>query len=153
MAIERALLDTRMATFRQILARERVTATPQRTEIYREVARTEEHPDAELVRKRLLPRMPHLSLDTVYRALALFEALGLIRKVEALNDRARYDANMDRHHHFVCTRCGLVRDFESKAADRLTPPKELRKFGTIHSQHLQYRGVCTACAKRTRGRG
>ena len=67
--------------------------------------------------------MPSISRDTVYRTLATLEAEGLVRKVEPLVRERRYDANLDRHHHFVCTVCGMVRDFYSDELDRLPIPQ------------------------------
>jgi Fur family peroxide stress response transcriptional regulator len=100
--------------------------------------------------------VPTVSLDTVYRTLALLEKRGLISKVDALSGRARYDANTDRHHHFICIECGLVQDLHDKALDNLQAPASAREFGAVVSAHVQFRGVCSRCAarkrRRTRGR-
>lgn len=74
-----------------------VRATHQRIEILRELASSEEHPDAETVYKGVQQRIPTISLDTVYRALRLLEEKGVISRVGCTRDRARYDANTDQH--------------------------------------------------------
>ena len=52
--------------------------THQRMEIFREVARTADHPDAQTVYERVRKRVPAVSLDTVYRNLWLLSDLGLL---------------------------------------------------------------------------
>jgi len=64
-------------------------------------------------------RITAISLDTVYRTLRLFEGKRLLSRVSCSGDRARFDANTDRHHHFICTKCGGVRDFYSEAGASL----------------------------------
>ena len=145
-------LKHRMADFEARCRRAGIRMTPQRVEIYRELARTEAHPDTETVFKRVRKRMPTVSLDTVYRTLCVLEERGIISRVDALCNRARYDANSDTHHHFVCKQCGLVRDFYSEAADRFDPPAELRRWGKVDSVHVQVRGTCARCRSRRKGK-
>lgn len=138
-------LRRRVERFRTLCREAGLRMTPQRLEIFREVAKTDEHPDVEAIRGRLRDRMPNVSADTVYRTLGLFEELGLIRRIELLCDRARFDANTARHHHFFCTRCGRIEDFVCDEIDSYTPPPAVRELGDVSSLHLQLRGVCTEC--------
>jgi Fur family peroxide stress response transcriptional regulator len=92
--------------------------------------------------------VPASARDTVYRTLALLEALGLIRKAGILPHQGRYDANTARHHHFVCMACGRVQDFCSEALDDLPLPRSVKSLGRIQSAQVQVRGVCTACTGR-----
>ena len=117
--------------------------THQRLEIFREVARTEEHPDVETVFKRVRERLPTLSHDTVYRTLASLEEMGLLHRVDPIGGRARYDANCDTHHHFVCTRCGQISDFYLKQEPSL--PEGIEELGSAESLHMQVRGICHNC--------
>lgn len=126
-------------------------ATRQRTEIYRELASTEAHPDAETIYRRVKRRIPAISFDTVYRTLRTFEEKGLISRVGTPLERSRFDANMGRHHHFVCAECGLVRDFQCAAFDRLAAPEDACRFGVPGSVHVEVRGVCAACSRKTDG--
>jgi Fur family peroxide stress response transcriptional regulator len=144
----RRTIEDRMAAFRAACKAAGLKATHQRVEIFRELARTQEHPDAETVYRRVRKRIPTISLDTVYRTLATFEAHRLVTKVEALCDRARYDANLRPHHHFVCIRCGMVRDFESDALDAYRIPRAVRQWGSVTSRHVELRGICKRCAGR-----
>lgn len=126
--------------------------THQRTEVFRELAGTEEHPDAETICQNVRRRVPAISRDTVYRTLATLEELGVVHKAEILSNRGRYDANTERHHHFVCTECGLVRDFYSEAMDHLPIPAAARSLGRVLSSHVQLRGICSTCTNRRKRR-
>jgi len=153
MAVPKAEIERRVQRLAQTCRRTGLKVTHQRTEVFRELAGSEEHPDAETVYQRVRGRVSALSRDTVYRTLATLEALGLIHRAEALTGAARYDANTDRHHHFVCKVCGRVKDFRSEALDDLPIPKSVRAFGRIEDAQVQVRGVCTGCAREnTRGR-
>jgi len=110
------------------------------------VAKTVDHPDAETIYRRVRDRMPTVSLDTIYRTLWLLVDLGLIQTLGPGRDRARFDANLDHHHHFVCVKCGLTRDFYSKDFDELALPDSLREYGRVDVTHVEARGLCLECA-------
>jgi len=152
--MKRELDELRRMTdrFEKRIRRAGVKLTHQRIEIFREVALTNEHPDIETIFKNVRKKMPTVSLDTVYRALGLFSDLGLITTVRPLNARARFDANTDVHHHFVCTRCGATLDFENRDFDDLEVPKAATALGRVESRHVELRGSCATClGKKDRG--
>jgi Fur family peroxide stress response transcriptional regulator len=124
--------------------------THQRLEILRTVAADETHPDAERVYEAVRGRVPTMSLDTVYRTLATLAERGLITRVAFTPGPARYDANPGRHHHFVCTRCGLVRDVEDDVLDSIGPTDEVTAIGRPETVSVQFRGVCRDCEKKER---
>ncbi|MDT8390648.1 MAG: Fur family transcriptional regulator [Lentisphaeria bacterium] len=127
-----------------------IRITPQRTEILRCLAGSGEHPDAETIHTCVRRVMPAVSLDTVYRTLRLFEAKGVIVKLGVGGDRARFDANISQHHHFVCTQCGLVRDFYDDQFNTLKPPRAVAEMGDVASTYVELRGVCLKCRKKQR---
>ncbi len=152
MSVRQLKLDARLRAFADTCRSKGLKATHQRMEIFRELAGCKEHPDAETVYRRVSRRVPSISRDTVYRTLSTLEAEGLIRRAQVLGGPARFDANTDRHHHFICTVCGAIQDFHSKALDRLPIPKSVSAFGRIESAQVQVRGVCSACRRR-KGKG
>jgi Fur family transcriptional regulator, peroxide stress response regulator len=149
-------IDSRMAVFIETCRKRGVKVTHQRMEVFREVASTDEHPDVETIHSRVRKRLPTVSLDTVYRAVTFLEKLNLISRVHGVSDRSRFDGNMQPHHHFVCSQCGLVRDFYSTEADRLDIPAEVRSWGRVDSIHVSVDGICSKCSeakpKRNAGR-
>lgn len=148
MRMSEAEIDRRVQAFVRTCRQRGMKVTHQRMEIFRELAASTAHPDAEAVFQAVSRRVRGLSRDTVYRTLATLEDEGLVRKVEPLSGGVRYDANLDRHHHFVCTACGRVHDFYSEALDRLPLPKSLESVGLIDSAQVQVRGTCSACMDR-----
>jgi len=140
-------IETMMADFESVLRRKGVKVTPQRLEIYRRTAETGDHPDIESIHRRVLRSMPHISLDTVYRALSLFADLGLVCTVRPqARQHVRFDANILPHHHFICERCGATLDFEDRAFDELRIPAAVSALGRVTSRHVELRGLCARCA-------
>jgi Fur family peroxide stress response transcriptional regulator len=122
-----------------------VKLTHQRIEIFREVAASVEHPSAETVHQALSQRMPTLSHDTVYRTLWLLSELGLVTTLGPRRDSVRFDANPHPHHHYICVRCGMARDFESSTLSGLPLPESQSDFGSIKAMQVEVRGVCRRC--------
>jgi Fur family peroxide stress response transcriptional regulator len=148
MTVSKAEIDRRVRAFVQTFRHRGMKVTHQRIEIFNELAASPAHPDAEAVFQAVNKRVPSISRDTVYRTLSTLEDEGLVRKVEPLFGSTRYDANLDRHHHFICTVCGLVSDFYSEALDSLPIPKSVEALGQIESAQVEVRGVCSACTRR-----
>lgn len=122
-----------------------IKLTHQRLEIFRELAKTEDHPDAETLFRAVQQRVPTVSLDTVYRTLWMLRDLGLVTTLGPTRDGARFDVNLDRHHHYVCVQCGLVRDFTSEAFNSLRVPDAVKAFGSVVEAQVEVRGLCASC--------
>jgi Fur family peroxide stress response transcriptional regulator len=135
-----------MKHFEEVCRSAGVKITHQRMEIYRHLAESGQHPDAGAVLRGIRKRIPTISLDTVYRTLWMLTDLGLITMLGPPRERARFDANLSRHHHFVCRRCGLVRDFYSDAFDELRLPETVAEIGLVETTHVEAEGVCRACS-------
>ena len=116
-------------------------------EIFREVAQSDDHPNAETVYRRVRDRVPTVSLDTVYRTLWLLNDHDLITTLGSSRERTRFDANLTRHHHFVCIQCGSTRDFYSDELDDLVLPSSVKAFGRIETTLVEVRGVCRECSR------
>jgi len=145
MKISKREIEQRMERFEEVCRNSGMKLTHQRMEIFREVAQTSDHPDAEKVYQGVRKRMPTMSLDTVYRTLWMLKDLGLITTLGSSRERTRFDANLSRHHHFVCIRCGLTRDFYSDAFDELRLPDSVKAFGRVETTQVEIKGVCLKC--------
>ena len=143
-----AEFQDQISRFKAAIRRAGVKLTHQRLEIFTEVARSIEHPDAETVHREVQKRLPTVSLDTVYRTLWLLIDLGVLTTLGPPRERARFDANMRAHHHFVCMHCGLARDFSSPAFDALRVPGNVKAWGRVVRTLVEVRGCCTPCAKK-----
>jgi Fur family peroxide stress response transcriptional regulator len=136
----------RMKHFEEVCRRAGVKITHQRMEVFRQVAQSGRHPDAGTVFRGVRKRVPTISLDTVYRTLWLLTDHGLIRTLGPPRERARFDANLRRHHHFVCRQCGLITDFYSDALDELQLPEAVAAIGLVETTHVEAEGVCRSCS-------
>jgi Fur family transcriptional regulator, peroxide stress response regulator len=121
--------------------------TQQRIEICSELARSKDHPSAELLHRRLRKRLPSISLDTVYRTLETFLEHGLIQKVETTESLARYEVAHLRHHHVICRRCRGIVDFLWPAIDESRLPKDVTGWGRVESRNVVVYGICKACMR------
>ena len=147
MNVAKVEVSRRLDGFRAACKQAGVKLTHQRLEIFREVAASLEHPDAEMVFRSVQARMPTVSLDTVYRTLWLLSDLGLVTPLGPRRESVRFDANLARHHHYVCIRCGLTRDIESTALDAIRIPAAVHDFGSVVVTQVEVRGLCATCAK------
>jgi len=150
MTIEPAELKRRMNRLEAGLRRSGVKLTHQRLEIFREVAKSGDHPDVETIFSGIRRRVPTVSLDTVYRTLWLLMDLGLLTTLGAPRERVRFDANMSSHHHFICGKCGMTRDFLSHKFDRLKTPAAVKILGNVESTQIEARGICFRCSKKNK---
>jgi len=140
-------LHNRSIEFEKICRGSGLRLTHQRIEIFRVLA-SGEHPSAEIIHKRLIAKFPTVSLDTVYRTLLTFEKLGIISRVQALDDRGRFDANLAPHHHMICTTCKSIMDFYWPSFDEIPPPPETKKWGRLKFRQAELRGVCDRCMEK-----
>ena len=148
MKVPRQEIEQRMAGFKEKCRKSGTKLTHQRLEIFREVAQTGDHPDAETVFRGVRERMPTVSLDTVYRTLWWLKDLGLIKALGPPRARARFDTNLGRHHHFVCAQCGLTRDFYSEKFNKLKLPELIQSIGYAEMTQVEVKGICHQCAEK-----
>ena len=147
MKIKNVEIERKLERFKAAVREKGVKLTHQRLEIFREVAASLDHPDADAVFRAVRNRMPTVSLATVYRTLWLLNDLGLIKTLGLRRESVRFDANLEHHHHYVCVRCGLARDFESIELNTLRIPGAVRGFSSVVATHVEVRGICDSCAK------
>lgn len=142
---EEILSEERLERLKEAAKGAGIKLTHQRLEIFKELAAREDHPDAETLFRAVQVRVPTVSLDTVYRTLWMLHDLGLVKTLGPQRDAIRFDANLDRHHHFVCMHCGLVRDFQSSVLNSLQVPEAVEDFGTVVDAQVEVRGICAKC--------
>jgi Fur family peroxide stress response transcriptional regulator len=143
-ALERHEVERRLRELGDRCRQAGMNLTPQRLAIYRALVMATDHPSPEALYGRVKPRMPSLSLATLYKTLEALVELGLLRELPATGQRRRYDAKLDRHHHLVCTHCGSVADLEAPALDRVKPPEDLGGFTPQHVS-IHVLGLCRDC--------
>ena len=120
--------------------------TRQRLAIYKELASRFDHPDVERLFKAVKPRVPKMSLFTVYRTMNALESAGMVLRVATFRGHARYDANVETHGHFLCEGCGKIDDVAAKIGcqEMLAHAREC-VTGEVRRVDVMISGVCDAC--------
>src|SRR5271165_1775128 len=96
--------------FRQLCREHNLAVTHQRQRIYEALTSRPGHHSPEEIYEHVKPRLPSISLATVYKNLKTFIEVGLLREVSPHHGAWRVDANLHAHHHLVCTRCHSITD-------------------------------------------
>jgi len=118
--------------------------TPQRLAIYAELLQNRDHPSPETLYQAVKDDLPRMSLATVYKTLDAFESAGLVSQLALANERKRYDANLDPHHHLICTGCRRIIDFNDDALSSLKIENTGHDFRPEEIK-VQIMGVCVDC--------
>lgn len=95
----------------------------------------------------LVARVPHINRASVYRAVDLFERLGIVQR---LNTGWKYklelsDKFAEHHHHLTCSRCG--RTVPMNEAELETVIERLAKTHnfTPTAHQIEIQGLCNTC--------
>jgi Fur family ferric uptake transcriptional regulator len=86
-----------------------------------------------------------LGRATVYRTLELLTQLGVVRPIYVGESGPTYIRADGNHHHMVCSRCGVVIDFDQCVADQMTHELRMRFGFQIQSHLLEFYGLCSHC--------
>jgi Fur family ferric uptake transcriptional regulator len=123
-----------------------IQVTAQRLAVLRAVT-AHPHATAETVADAVRAEIGVISLQSVYDALAVLAAEGLIRRIQPAGSPARFEARVgDNHHHLICRICGRMVDVDCAvgAAPCLTPADTVGY--EIDEAEVVYWGRCADCA-------
>ena len=134
----------------EVLKKRGLKATSQRLVVLEELTSRQDHPTADDLHRSLSPRYPTLALSTVYSTLESFVRAGLAERLSLGEEADRYDGNVNRHDHLVCTDCGRVEDVPHVAVP--TPDLPHPGYTYISSRVVHY-GLCPDCRARSRDGG
>ena len=135
----------------QVLHERGLRATPQRRLVLRAVAELG-HATPEQVCDFVQGETASLNLSTVYRALELFEALGVVSHTHLQHGSPTYQvADHVDHLHLVCRRCGSVTEADLELAGPLAAAVLERHGFRTDLSHLSLHGVCGDCGPEPAG--
>lgn len=109
-----------------------------------------EHPTAEELYLLARQRDQNLNLSTVYRTLRWLENEDLIKIRVFAEDRRqeRFDAALpSEHHHFMCTRCRSVIEFDTNLFDSIKLQLEERSGVNVQTGSIMLYGLCADCSR------
>jgi Fe2+ or Zn2+ uptake regulation protein len=101
----------------------------------------------------ILETAPRLPQSSAYRNLAVLEQAGVVHRIVANGDFARFELAEDlteHHHHLICARCGSVEDFTAPAALERTLGRAVADIEAAHDfsadrHRLDLIGLCADC--------
>ena len=134
-----------------LLRQRGIQVTAQRLAVLRAVA-GQPHITADGVAEVVRAEIGAISLQSVYDALAVLVAEGLIRRIQPAGSPARFEDRVgDNHHHLICRVCGRMVDVDCAvgSAPCLTAADD--KGYEIDEAEVVYWGRCPDCAGPGRG--
>ena len=118
--------------------------TAQRYAVLEFLARQPVHATAEEIFGAVNRNDPRASRATVYNNLRSLAKAGLVREVMSEGKAARFDANLRRHHHFICERCHAVEDIPWFELPFSAGRTELGGRA-VNTYEIVFRGACVHC--------
>ncbi|MEA2631496.1 MAG: Fur family transcriptional regulator, ferric uptake regulator, partial [Chloroflexota bacterium] len=83
---------------------------------------------------------------TVFRALELFEELGLVERLDLPNgDHAYVVCEPAHHHHIVCQGCGRATEVEDNGMEAVAREIEAHTGYLVDSHRVEFFGLCPEC--------
>jgi len=107
------------------------------------------HATADRVAEAVRAEIGAISLQSVYDALTLLVAEGLLRRIQPAGSPARFEDRVgDNHHHLICRVCDRMVDVDCAvgAAPCLTAADD--QGYEIDMAEVTYWGVCPTCSTR-----
>ena len=114
--------------------------------VWEVLSATDGHLSAQEITARVHALDPGVNSSSIYRTLALFTEIDLVRE-SRLGDAATWErAHADAVIHLVCAGCGTVQHHHAASIDEL--PTEIAKQAGFRPDGIDVRvtGVCAACA-------
>lgn len=144
-----------METLKEKIRENKYKFTTQRQDILKVFVESEDnHMSADEVFKAVKAIQPDIGLATVYRTLELFVELGLLKKMDFGDGRARYelhDHTMPHfHHHLICLGCGDIREFQYDMLEPLESVIEAEEGFEVVDHMLKFYGYCKSCRNKRR---
>lgn len=129
---------------RKTLKAHRLRVTRPREVVLEYLLGVKNHPTAEEIGMALEERHLRISRASVYNVLNSLQKTGLIRELTVDGLVARFDANRERHHHFVCRSCGSVSDIPHDSLPA-SEGMHLEDGSIVEDVSVTLRGLCSGC--------
>jgi Fur family ferric uptake transcriptional regulator len=120
-----------------------LNTTQQRELIVDFFLRCQDHISIDELLTRVRKRNKKVGYATVYRTLKLLVDSGLAHQRQFGDGQARYEVAGEHHDHFICTKCGMILEFEDDEIERLQDriADRLGGFTVLRHRHELY-GLC-----------
>jgi len=128
----------------ELLKEKGLRVTQPRVAVLAYLAGSDHHPTAEEVGAAVNRLVPTAARASIYNVLHSLKDAGLVGELFFDDAVVRYEANVGRHHHFVCSSCGGVADVPWDALPPL-PKRRLPGGQSVVSYAVTLRGLCPRC--------
>ena len=109
-----------MITIEEKCKNKGVRLTDQRKIIAKVISESNDHPDVDVLHKKVTSIDKKISIATVYRTVKLFEESGILEKHDFKGGKARYEQSLDEHHdHLIDINSGEIIEFVDKEIEKL----------------------------------
>ena len=129
--------------WREYLLENGMNTTQQRELIVDLFLRCHDHVSIDELLSRVRKRNKKVGYATVYRTLKLLVESGLAHQRQFGDGQARYEVAGEHHDHLICSKCGLILEFEDDEIERLQDriASRLGGFKVVRHRHELY-GLC-----------
>lgn len=129
--------------WRTYLQDNNLNTTQQRELIVEQFLRCRDHISIDELLARVRKRNRKIGYATVYRTLKLLVDSGLAIQRRFGDGQARFEVHGDHHDHLICTKCGLILEFEDDEIEKLQDriAERLGGFTVMRHRHELY-GLC-----------
>ncbi len=135
----------------QALKQAGMRITPQRMAICDILAKSPEHPTAQMLFHQVRVKFPTLSLATVYNTLDRLVGMGLINVLGSAGDEtAHFDADTSPHINLACITCHSITDVHSAHVPEIDYEVSQVSGFKLLGARMMYYGVCPSCQSKTR---
>jgi len=138
-------LENRIGIFETECKKNALALTVQRRAIYDALSCRKDHPTADEVYEDIKTRLKGVSRTTVYRVLDTLVTIGVAKRISVPDSKARFDGDVERHHHLACMKCGTIFDLHDESLNNLLPPLDNGKGFEIMDYSITFTGLCSAC--------
>jgi Fur family ferric uptake transcriptional regulator len=133
----------------ELLRQRGIQVTAQRLAVLRVVSR-HPHITADAVAESVRNEIGAISLQSVYDALAVLVAEGLIRRIQPAGSPARFENRVgDNHHHLICRTCGRTVDVDCAVGSAPCLTAADARGYEIDEAEVVYWGRCPDCQAQT----
>jgi Fur family ferric uptake transcriptional regulator len=132
--------------FKDIFREKKLRLSHPRFLIYQELSNAETPLSPQELYQCLLKKRRKIGLTSIYRALDLFESLGILFKIiNGSNVKYKLCESQNHHHHIICKACGDVVELNfCDISDWSKKVMESTGYQVVDHQ-LNFYGLCKAC--------
>jgi len=131
------------ARWAEYLSENRLNTTQQRELIVEQFFKCHDHISIDELLAKARKRNKKIGYATVYRTLKLLVDSGVATQRQFGDGQSRFEVAGEHHDHLICTKCGLIMEFEDEEIEKLQDriAKRLGGFSVTRHRHELY-GLC-----------